>query len=93
MPGVPTVASQGLNGFEVGSWFGILAPAGTPEPILKKLNQEIVKALNAPKVIGAMRVQGVTPKPGTPEDAARLIDSEMQKWSELIKTTGVKAAE
>ena len=40
-----------------------------------------------------MRVQGVTPKPGTPEDASRLIDSEMQKWSELIKTTGVKAAE
>lgn len=93
MPGVPTVASQGLSGFEVGSWFGVLAPAGTPEPVLKKLNQEIVKALNAPKVIEAMRVQGVTPKPGTPEDAARLIDSEMQKWAELIKSTGVKAAE
>jgi tripartite-type tricarboxylate transporter receptor subunit TctC len=93
MQGVPTVAAQGLSGFEVGSWFGILAPAGTPEPILQKLNQEIVKALNAPKVIEAMRIQGVTPKPGTPEDASRLIDSEMQKWSELIKTTGVKAAE
>jgi tripartite-type tricarboxylate transporter receptor subunit TctC len=93
MPGVPTVASQGLSGFEVGSWFGILAPAGTPQPVLQKLNQEIVKALKAPKVIEAMRVQGVTPKPGTPEDASRLIDSEMQKWSELIKTTGVKAAE
>jgi tripartite-type tricarboxylate transporter receptor subunit TctC len=93
MPGVPTVASQGLSGFEVGSWFGLLAPAGTPEPILQKLNQEIVKALKAPKVIEAMRVQGVTPKPGTPEDASHLIDSEMQKWSELIKTTGVRAAE
>ena len=93
MPGVPTVASQGLSGFEVGSWFGILAPAGTPEPILQKLNQEVVKALKAPKVIEAMRIQGVTPKPGTAEDASRLIDSEMQKWSELIKTTGVKAAE
>jgi tripartite-type tricarboxylate transporter receptor subunit TctC len=93
MPGVPTVASQGLSGFEVGSWFGVLAPAGTPEPVLRKLNQEIVRALSAPKVIEAMRVQGVTPKPGTPEDAARLIDSEMQKWAELIKSTGVKAAE
>jgi tripartite-type tricarboxylate transporter receptor subunit TctC len=93
MPGVPTVASQGLSGFEVGSWFGILAPAGTPEPILQKLNQEVVKALKAPKVIEAMRIQGVTPKPGTAEDASRLIDSEMQRWSELIKTTGVKAAE
>jgi tripartite-type tricarboxylate transporter receptor subunit TctC len=93
MPGVPTVASQGLSGFEVGSWFGVLAPAGTPDPILRKLNQEIVKALNAPKVLEAMRIQGVTPQPGTPEEAARLIDSEMQKWAELIKSTGVKAAE
>ncbi len=93
MPGVPTVVSQGLSEFEVGSWFGVLAPAGTPEPIIAKLNQQIVKALQSPKAVEAMKLQGVTPKPGPPEEARRLIQSEVQKWAELIKTTGVKATE
>ena len=93
LPGVPTVISQGIEDFEVGSWFGVLAPAGTPEPVLRKLNQEIVKALQSPKAIEAMRLQGVTPKPGTPEEAARLIDSEIRKWADLIKTIGLKPTE
>ncbi|HEX2135222.1 MAG TPA: tripartite tricarboxylate transporter substrate binding protein [Microvirga sp.] len=93
LPGVATVISQGIADFEVGSWFGVLAPAGTPEPVLRKLNQEIVKALQSPKAIEAMRLQGVTPKPGTPEDAARLIESEIRKWADLIKTIGLKPIE
>jgi tripartite-type tricarboxylate transporter receptor subunit TctC len=93
MPGVPTAISQGLADFEVGSWFGVLAPAGTPEPVLAKLNQEIVKALQGPKAIEAMRVQGVTPKPGTPEEASRLIESEMRKWADLSKAIGLKPTE
>ena len=93
MPGVPTAISQGLADFEVGSWFGVLAPAGTPEPVLAKLNQEIVKALQSPKAIEAMRVQGVTPKPGTPEEASRLIESEMRKWADLSKAIGLKPTE
>ena len=93
MPGVPTAISQGLSDFEVGSWFGVLASAGTPEPILNKLNQEIVKALRSPKATEAMRIQGVTPKPGTPEEASRLIESEMCKWADLIKTIGLKPTE
>ncbi len=93
MPGVPTAISQGLADFEVGSWFGVLAPTGTPEPVLAKLNQEIVKALRSPKAIEAMRVQGVTPKPGTPEEASRLIESEMRKWADLSKAIGLKPTE
>ncbi len=93
MPGVPTAISQGLEDFEVGSWFGVLAPVGTPEPILDKLNREIVKALGSPKAIEAMRVQGVTPKPGTPEEASRLIESEMRKWADLVKAIGLKPTE
>ncbi len=93
MPGVPTAISQGLADFEVGSWFGVLAPAGTPEPVLAKLNQEIVKALQSPKAIETMRVQGVTPKPGTPEEASRLIESEMRKWADLSKAIGLKPTE
>ena len=93
MLGVPTAISQDLSDFEVGSWFGVLAPAGTPEPILDKLNQEIVKALRSPKATEAMRIQGVTPKPGTPEEASRLIESEMRKWADLIKTIALKPTE
>ena len=90
MPGTATVASQGLPGFEIGSWFGLLAPAGTPAPIIAKLNEATVKALRSPKAVEAMRLQGVTPKPGTPEEARELIRSEIQKWADLIKTAGVK---
>jgi tripartite-type tricarboxylate transporter receptor subunit TctC len=90
MPTYPTAISQGLVDFEIGSWFGVLAPTGTPQPIVDKLNAEIVKALNSPKALAAMKLQGVTPKPGTPADAAALIDSEMTKWSTVIKATGLK---
>jgi tripartite-type tricarboxylate transporter receptor subunit TctC len=90
MPTYPTAISQGLADFEIGSWFGVLAPAGTPQPIVDRLNAEIVKALNSPRALEAMKLQGVTPKPGTPADAAALIDSEMTKWSTVIKATGVK---
>lgn len=93
LPGVPTVASQGLNGFEVSSWFGVLAPAGTPEPVIKKLNEHIVKALESPKAREAMKLQGITPKPGTPQEAVRLIESEIAKWGDLVKSAGVKPTE
>lgn len=91
MPDYPTAISQGLADFEIGSWFGVLAPAGTPQPIVDKLNTEIGKALRSPKALAAMKLQGVTPKPGTPAEASALIDAEMGKWSALIKATGLKA--
>lgn len=91
MPDYPTAISQGLADFEIGSWFGVLAPAGTPQPVLDKLNAEIGKALKSPKALEAMKLQGVTPKPGTSAEASALIDSEMKKWGELIKATGLKA--
>lgn len=91
MPDYPTAISQGLADFEIGSWFGVLAPVGTPQPVLDKLNAEIGKALMSPKALEAMKLQGVTPKPGTSAEASALIDSEMKKWGELIKATGLKA--
>ncbi|WNJ92011.1 tripartite tricarboxylate transporter substrate binding protein [Bosea sp. 685] len=90
MPDYPTAISQGLADFEIGSWFGVLAPAGTPQPVIDRLNTEIGKALRSPRALEAMKLQGVTPKPGTPTEAAALIDSEMTKWNELIKATGLK---
>ncbi|SFI37946.1 Tripartite-type tricarboxylate transporter, receptor component TctC [Bosea sp. OK403] len=90
MPDYPTAISQGLADFEIGSWFGVLAPAGTPQPVIDKLNTEIGKALRSSRALEAMKLQGVAPKPGTPAEAAALIDSEMTKWNELIKATGIK---
>lgn len=90
MPDYPTAIAQGLPDFEIGSWFGVLAPAGTPQPVIDKLNAEIGKALRGQKALDAMKLQGVTPRPGTPAEASALIDSEMKKWSELIKATGLK---
>jgi tripartite-type tricarboxylate transporter receptor subunit TctC len=91
MPEYPTAISQGLADFEIGSWFGVLAPAGTPQPIIDRLNAEIGKALRGQKALDAMKLQGVTPRPGTPAEASALIDSEMAKWSALIRATGLKA--
>ncbi|MDR6869802.1 tripartite-type tricarboxylate transporter receptor subunit TctC [Bosea sp. BE125] len=90
MPDYPTAISQGLADFEIGSWFGVLAPAGTPQPVIDRLNTEIGKALRSPRALEAMKLQGVTPKPGTPAEAAALIDSEMTKWNAVIKATGLK---
>jgi tripartite-type tricarboxylate transporter receptor subunit TctC len=90
MPETPTAISQGLDGFEVSSWFGLLAPTGTPQPVLDKLNAELNKALQSTKVKEALALQGVDPKPSTPSEASKLIESEITKWAELIKASGIK---
>lgn len=90
MPETPTAISQGLDGFEVSSWFGLLAPTGTPQPVLDKLNAELNKALQSTKVREALALQGVDPKPSTPSEASKLIESEITKWAELIKASGIK---
>lgn len=90
MPEAPTAISQGLDGFEVSSWFGLLAPAGTPQPVLDKLNTELNKALKSQKLRDALALQGVDPKPSTPAEATKLIESEIAKWGDLIKASGIK---
>lgn len=90
MPETPTAISQGLDGFEVSSWFGLLAPTSTPQPVLDKLNAELNKALQSTKVKEALALQGVDPKPSTPNDATKLIESEITKWADLIKASGIK---
>lgn len=90
MPDVPTVVSQGLEGFEVSSWFGMLAPADTPKAIIDQLNAEMNKALQSQKVKDALALQGVDPKPSTPAEASKLIESEITKWGDLMRATGIK---
>ncbi len=89
-PDVPTVAQAGLPGYSAASWFGILAPAGTPKPIINRLNQEINKAFAAPDIKAAYAAEGLDPSGGTPADIAKSIREGMAKWGKLVRDLGIK---
>ncbi len=88
LPDVPTVAEAGLSGYEATSWFGILAPAGTPAPIINQLNTQIVQALSDPEVRKQMAEQGAEPHPEKPDEFAAFIGSETAKWAKVVKDSG-----
>lgn len=91
LPDVPTVAEAGkLPGFEASSWFGLLAPAGTPADIVSRLQQETAKALNLPAVKERLLAQGAIPSGNTPAEFAALIDAEIKKWEAVVKASGAK---
>ena len=89
-PEVPTMIEAGLPGYTAGTWYGILAPAGTPVEIVTRLNAESRKALDLPEVKSQLVTQGVDPAPGTPEQFATLIRDDFNKWSKLIKEAKIK---
>ncbi len=91
LPEVPTVAEQGYPGFQVDNMYGILAPAGTPPEIVKKLNADIVHALHDPAVKKALEAATVEIVANTPEEFARYIAAEHTKWAEVIKASGARA--
>jgi len=90
-PDVPTVAEQGLPGFEAVLHYGIVAPAGTPRPIIDKLNKALRAALDSPEVHKRIATEGAEPLPTTPEQYAADIDREETKWSALVKKSGASA--
>lgn len=91
LPDVPTVAEAGkLSGFEASSWFGLLAPAGTASDIVNRVQHEVAKALNLPAVKERLLSQGAIPSGNTPQEFARLIDSEIAKWAAVVKASGAK---
>lgn len=89
-PDVPTLTESGLSGYEASSWFGMLAPAGTPPEIVEKLNAAIVKALQSPEVRDRLASQGAEPASLTPAEFARFIDAEIAKWAKVVKASGAK---
>jgi tripartite-type tricarboxylate transporter receptor subunit TctC len=89
-PDVPTVAET-LPGFEISTWYGVLAPAGTPEVIIAKLNREIIHAAQLPDVRKKLEEMGVELQLSSSAVFGALIKSEMSKWAEVIRVTGVKA--
>jgi tripartite-type tricarboxylate transporter receptor subunit TctC len=90
LPDVPTMAESGLPGFEASSWFGLLAPAGTPQPAIAKLNAEVARWLASPEAKEKLLAQGAIAAGGTPEDFARHIAAETAKWQKVVKESGAK---
>ena len=91
MPDVPTVEEAGpLKGFEASSWFGLLAPAGTPPDIVKALQRETAKALATPAMKEKLLAQGAIPSGNTPEEFTALIDAEIKKWAPVVKNSGAR---
>lgn len=89
-PDVPTIAEAGVPNYEAYSWSGLMAPKGTPIAVVKKLNHDMVAALNDPAIGPAMAAAGAEPMPGTPEDFARFLDNEIKKWAKVIKDANIK---
>ena len=88
---VPTIAEQGLPGFEVNAWFGLLAPAGTPREVVARLNAETAKVLRSGATLERLQGLGLSVDPGTPEDFAALIASELARWGSIARAAKIRA--
>jgi len=88
---VPTISESGLSGFEFNSWFAMLAPAGTPKPIVQTLQAEVLKALADPEVREKLIAQGLSPRGSTPEELGRATRAQLSRYGELIKAANITA--
>lgn len=91
VPDLPTVAEAGVPGFEANNWNGFFLPAGTPRPIVNRLNKEIATALLLPDIKSFLFKQGLDAAPGTPEQFAKYMKSEYAKWTKVIRAAGLEA--
>ncbi|CUI56422.1 Bug family tripartite tricarboxylate transporter substrate binding protein [Achromobacter aegrifaciens] len=90
LPDVPTVAETVAPGFEMGAWQGVVVPAGTPAPVIDKLNAEIRRALQSPEMTRQLKAQGAQALGSTPQEYAAYIKSEIARWGEVVKAANVK---
>lgn len=90
LPDVPTVAESGYAGFEADQWYGVVAPTGTPEAVVTRLNAEVNKALGLPDVAKQLAGEGAVPTPTTPQAFGALIAREIPRWAEVVKAGNVK---
>jgi tripartite-type tricarboxylate transporter receptor subunit TctC len=88
LPDLPTVAEQGLPGFEATTWHGLVAPAGTPAGVIDSLHAATVKALQDPAVVKSLTELGVDIAPSTPDEFAKYITAEIPKWAAVVKASG-----
>ncbi len=90
-PELPTLVEAGIRGVEVVAWYGLLAPSGTPRPVVAKLNAAIIEALRQPEMIKRLRADGSDAVSSTPEEFRALLIADREKWSRVIKQAGIKA--
>ena len=91
LPDVPSAKEVGLPKVMMDFWVGFAAPAGTPQPVVEKLNKAIADALNSPEGRKRLAEQGLEPVPNSPAQASKFVESEMQRWGAVIKAAGIKA--
>lgn len=90
LPNLPTIAESGLPGVEAGNWFGVMAPAGTPPEIVSRLNNEFVKALQAPRMREILSKEGSTSVGSTPQELSDYLKTEVPKWAVVVKAAGIR---
>jgi tripartite-type tricarboxylate transporter receptor subunit TctC len=90
MPEIPTIAEQGLPGYEMSTWYGVFAPAGTPPEAIERLGAELRRAVADPKVRDQIAAQGIEPLSSTPAEFRAFVNSELEKWAKVVKAAGIK---
>jgi tripartite-type tricarboxylate transporter receptor subunit TctC len=90
LPDVPTVAEMGFPGYEVGAWYGVLAPAGTAAAIVERLSGELARTVNAAKVKEKLLQLGIEPVGSSPKQFSAHIQSEIARWTPIIQKAGIK---
>ena len=90
LPDVPTAEDAGVPGFKISIWYGMFAPAGTPREAVSRLHAEVAKALQDPELLQRMSNAGMDPWLGTPDELGRHLRSEIERFSRLAKTAGLK---
>ncbi|MCA3232148.1 MAG: tripartite tricarboxylate transporter substrate binding protein [Cupriavidus sp.] len=89
-PGVPTVAEAGVPGYDVTNWYGLVAPAGTPPEVIAQLNRALVKVMADPEIRHRLAISGMDATSDTPQQFAKLLDSERTRWGDLIRRAGIQ---
>jgi tripartite-type tricarboxylate transporter receptor subunit TctC len=90
LPELPTISESGLRGFDIGTWFGVFAPAGTPPSIVARLNSEMSRALKTPVMRERLAALGAEAMPNTPGAFAAFVKTEMAKYKQIVQASGAK---
>jgi tripartite-type tricarboxylate transporter receptor subunit TctC len=91
LPDLPTMAEAGMPDFDTGIWFGLMAPAGTPQAVIDKLTSAAQDAMHMPEIVATLGKQGIDPLSGGPQDFTRFIATELARWSDVARAAGLKS--
>ncbi len=88
LPDTPTIGESGISGFDYSAWYCLMAPAGTPRPVINKIRDALIKTITVPPVSDSLRAAGAEPDPSTPEEFAQLIRSDIKAWRKAVQLSG-----